>query len=975
MNAWLFGNKHRQRRLRRCHCQQRDFAGKQLHFHGEYKAHFGGSAIEIGSGDTTIDNSTISSKFTGRFQCCVVAAVGGTVAVRNTIIVGNDSSDSYSDVSGTFISEGYNLIGTTSAGGSGFGSTGDQIGASAAQVNLGPLQDNGGPTLTMKPGPGSVAIDQGKRGLDANNQPINTDQRGQPRPVDLAGPNAVGGDGSDIGAVEGGLPQTGSTFIVTNTSEHDDGNCTNDDCTLLEALNAANANADANTITFAPGVIGTIPNSVTVGLAITNPVTIVGPGAQILAVAGKTGTRVFNVTGANVRISGLTMKDATSGFNGGGITNSGQLTLSDCVISNNHNSGSVGSELDGGGIYNSAGATLTLTRCVLSGNGAQSYGGAVYNSGTVAATDCSFSTNTAGVHGGAFWNNGAAGNANLTLTNCTLNANSCSGSGGAIFSSGYNSGHATATLTNCTLDHNVASQYGGAIYSDGTENGNAALTVTNCTFNQNSASLGFGGIAIDGMNNNSTGIATLLIRNTILRSGASGNNLNNDGGSITSGGYNLSNDSAGGDAAKGPGGLLNATGDQRNTDPLLDTLKNNGGTTNTVALLAGSPAINAGNDANAPSTDQRGYFRTGVSDIGAFEFNGVVPLPPTVTTGPATNITSTTATLNATVNPNGLDTSVQFTSNFRSFGGQAAGSGTNNISISVDVTGLAPNTQYTFNMTVTNSAGTTQGVQQSFTTLPPTTLANISTRLRVETGDNVLIGGFIVTGTQSKKVMIRAIGPSLPFPDDLADPILELHDSSGALLDSNDNWVDSPNKQAIIDTTIAPTNDLESAIVATLPANSSGYTAIVRGVNNGTGIGVVEAYDLDRTVDSKLANISTRGLVQTGDDVLIAGTIVVGQAPQKVMVEALGPSLSVPGKLEDPILELRDGNGGLVDSNDNWIDSPNKQAIIDSTIPPTNDFESAIIATLPAGGAQYTAIVRGVNGTTGIAVVEVFALN
>ena len=256
----------------------------------------------------------------------------------------------------------------------------------------------------------------------------------------------------------------------------------------------------------------------------------------------------------------------------------------------------------------------------------------------------------------------------------------------------------------------------------------------------------------------------------------------------------------------------------------------------------------------------------------------------------------------------------------------------------------------------------------------PTTLANISTRLRVETGDNALIGGFIVTGTQPKKVMIRAIGPSLPFADDLADPILELHDSTGALVDSNDNWVDSPNKQAIIDSTIAPTNDLESAIIATLPANNSGYTAIVRGVNNGTGIGVVEAYDLDTSTDSKLANISTRGLVQTGDNVLIAGTIVVGQAPQKVIVEALGPSLPVPGALGDPTLELRDGNGTLLDANDNWVDSPNKQAIIDSTIPPGNDSESAIIATLPAGGAQYTAIVRGVNGTTGVAVVEVFAL-
>jgi hypothetical protein len=255
----------------------------------------------------------------------------------------------------------------------------------------------------------------------------------------------------------------------------------------------------------------------------------------------------------------------------------------------------------------------------------------------------------------------------------------------------------------------------------------------------------------------------------------------------------------------------------------------------------------------------------------------------------------------------------------------------------------------------------------------PTTLANISTRLRVETGDNALIGGFIVTGTQPKKIIVLAIGPSLPLADKLADPTLELYQGN-TLIDSNENWIDSANKQAIIDSGIAPANDLESAIIATLPANNSQYTAVVRGANDSTGIGVVQAYDLDRSVDSKLANISTRGLVQTGDNVLIAGTIVLGQASQKVIVRAIGPSLPVPGKLDDPTLELRDANGALLDENDNWVDSPDKQAIIDSTIPPTNDLESAIVATLPAGGAQYTAIVRGINGSTGVAVVEVFAL-
>jgi plastocyanin len=255
-----------------------------------------------------------------------------------------------------------------------------------------------------------------------------------------------------------------------------------------------------------------------------------------------------------------------------------------------------------------------------------------------------------------------------------------------------------------------------------------------------------------------------------------------------------------------------------------------------------------------------------------------------------------------------------------------------------------------------------------------TTLGNISTRLPVQTGDNVLIAGFIVTGTQPKKVIVRGIGPSLSFSGALGDPFLELHDGSGQLLESNDNWTDSPNKQAIIDSTIPPAHGSESAIVRTLPANGAAYTAILRGANNGTGIGVVEAYDLDRTVDSKLANISTRGLVQTGDNVLIAGIIVVGQTSQKVIIRAIGPSLSVSDKMANPTLELRDGNGGLLEANDNWGDSPNKQAIVDSTIPPTHSLESAIVRTLPANNATYTAIVRGVNNTTGIAVVEVYQL-
>ena len=144
-------------------------------------------------------------------------------------------------------------------------------------------------------------------------------------------------------------------------------------------------------------------------------------------------------------------------------------------------------------------------------------------------------------------------------------------------------------------------------------------------------------------------------------------------------------------------------------------------------------------------------------------------------------------------------------------------------------------------------------------------------------------------------------------------------------------------------------------------------------MNDGTGVGLVEVYDLDRTVDSKLANISTRGLVQTGDNVMIAGTIVLGQAPERVLVRAIGPSLTVPGKLADPTLELRDGNGALIRANDNWR-SDQEAEIFATGAAPTNDLESALIATLPANGAAYTAIVRGVNNTSGVALVEIYAL-
>jgi hypothetical protein len=256
-------------------------------------------------------------------------------------------------------------------------------------------------------------------------------------------------------------------------------------------------------------------------------------------------------------------------------------------------------------------------------------------------------------------------------------------------------------------------------------------------------------------------------------------------------------------------------------------------------------------------------------------------------------------------------------------------------------------------------------------------LLNISSRLRVQTGDNVLIGGFIVTGTDPKKVIVRGIGPSLAgfgIADPLADPTLELHNSAGTVA-TNDDWKlrpDGASQQAEIEATqLAPTNEKESVIMATLPANNSAYTAVLRGKNNSTGIGVVEVYDVDAAANSRLANISTRGLIETGDNVLIGG-IIPSKGLTKVVVRAIGPSLATFGitnPLLDPTLELYDASGTPIASNDNWQSS--QQDLIEATqLAPNDARESAIFATLQP--CAYTAVVRGKNGTTGIAVVEAF---
>jgi len=338
--------------------------------------------------------------------------------------------------------------------------------------------------------------------------------------------------------------------------------------TLRDALASA---SDGDTIDFS--VTGTI--TLTSGqLVVNNSLTISGPGAANLAVNGNAASRIFYISsGKTVTISGLT-------------------------ITNGRKSG-IGIESQGAGILNDH-ATLTVSNCTISGNSAAGNGGGIYNTG------------------------GLFGSATLTVNNSTISGNTAPASGGGIHNTGVSFGSATLTVNNSTISGNTAGGgVGGGVFNDGSSSGSAPLTVSNCTISGNSAVSGGGGIY--------NYFAALDLTDTILNTGASGANITNNSGTVTSDGYNLSSDAAGGDGTTAPGGFLNHTGDIRNTNPMLGPLQNNGGPTFTHALLSCSPAINRGDPSFTPppNYDQRGagYPRVmdGRIDIGSFEVQEVQP--------------------------------------------------------------------------------------------------------------------------------------------------------------------------------------------------------------------------------------------------------------------------------------------------------------------------------------------------------------
>jgi len=475
----------------------------------------------------------------------VFAASGSSDTVANTIVAGNIGNAA--DTQGAFTSSGYNLIGIGDFS-SGFTTTGDLVGTTAAPIDakLSPLQNHGGPTDTMAPLAGSPAIDQG------NNFGLPFDQRSQPRPFDDPSyPNATGGDGCDIGAVEINL-QTGIIFTVTTTDDHDDGVCSQTDCTLREAINATNSDEGLNTINFAPSVTGSISLQANLGTLNVNGDTIItGPGARSLTVSGNTAIRVFQVNTGSSTMSGLTIRDGTynapssggaAGF-GGGIYNQATLTLNDCAVINNTANGATNSVVGGaggagagGGVFN--GGSLTLNRCTIGFNKAN---GAAGNSRTFGAGS--------GGAGGAAQGSGVYNNGRLVVNNCTFFANNAkggaggSGSGGGIGGAG---GNANGTVFNA----NDSFVPGNMTITSATVYGNRG---TGGAGGGTGSTMGPAGSSNGGLSAASGGSST--VANTIVATNGSADDVE---GAFTSSGYNFIDD---GDFGTG----FTATGDQVGT--------------------------------------------------------------------------------------------------------------------------------------------------------------------------------------------------------------------------------------------------------------------------------------------------------------------------------------------------------------------------------------------------------------------------
>jgi len=524
----------------------------------------------------------------------------------------------------------------------------------------------------------------------------------------------------------------------------------------------------------------------------------------------------------------------------------------------------------------------------------------------------------------------------LTIANCKIAGNSVGIHGGGIYNLG------TVTISDSTISDNRAGHRwdGAGIYNAGT------MTITKSTISGNNNSRGNGGGLFNALGGMVT-IASSTISGNFLGEGAGGGIYN--GGTVTITNSTISNNSVS-IFASIAGGLSNASG----TVSLRNTIvaKNSSG-------AGGRP------DVSGPITSQ-GYNLIG-NDEGA-----------TITPAQSTDQIGTPGSpINPGLGPLQDNGGPTFTHAVLS--GSLARDKGHSSGWSIDQRGFPRPVD---NPIVPNATGGDASDIGAFEIQGAlfARSSNISTRSRVQTGDNVMIGGFIITGNVPKPVVLRGLGPSLadagvPGSAVLNDPVLELRGASGALITSNDDWKQSPQRAQIEGTVFQPSDDREAVILATLPP--AGYTTVVRGKDSGTGVGLVEIYDLDPGSDSTLANISSRAFVETGNDVLIAGFTLGGSSGSPlIIIRAIGPSLGplgVVNPLANPTLELRDANAALLAFDDNWKDDAAQASQVEAVgLQPQDDLESAIAATLPPGA--YTAIVAGNSGMIGVAMVEVYNL-
>jgi len=525
--------------------------------------------------------------------------------------------------------------------------------------------------------------------------------------------------------------------------------------------------------------------------------------------------------------------------------------------------------------------------------------------------------------GGIFVNSGR-----VTIVDCVISGNSASGGGGIY---GYIA--STVNLINSTVSGNSADA-GGGVYLAGSMGsillGPAYLAMTNSTIS--------GNVAGDGGGLFNRGSATIINSTISANSGSLGGGIKNQGTGFLDGALTITNSTVTGNSALEGGGIYTDLGAPRSRNTIIAS--NTAANSPDVRGNLSSQGFNLiGNNSGATILSAQASDQVGTS---------VSPIDPLF--GPLQNNSGPTFTHALLLGSPAIDKgeSSGSTADQRGFGRRK------------DVPALA---------NAPGGDGADIGAFESAFA----TLANISTRLRVQTADNAMIGGFIITGTAQKTLLVRGIGPSLPLSGALADPFIEVYGPSGEFLATNDNWRDATTMPEIIASGLAPANELEPALWGIL--NPGAYTVVVRGKSSATGIGLFEVYDLDQAVDANLGNISTRGFVGTGDDVMIGGTIIVGAVPARVLVRAIGPSLTnfgLPNALANPILELYDGNGGLVASNYDWRDTQEAE-IIATGLPPSNNLESAMVRDLAPG--PYTAIVRGTSNATGVALVEVYNLN